>query len=271
VLQDLRRSSATFIAFAAPALWWLNHYDGFHEYLRERFRCVLENKELVVFDLREEVSEFEPAFSAGPGQVQAQPLAQGAMATHLTSTADYQRWSTLDNFDQRWDPRTKAMAQLVPKGSRVIEFGAGRRQLERYLDRSCTYFPSDLMDRGPGTIVCDLNVKPLPDFRGLNLDVAVFSGVLEYLNQLESVAQWLADQVSQCVVSYACAKSIPRTRSRANEAVARARNGWVNTYGEDEIMEIFESVGFVCRQRDSWETQRIFVLHKAGIVPGAGT
>ena len=53
------------------------------------------------------------------------------------------------------------------------------------------------------------------------------------------------------------------TRARDNEALARTRNGWVNTYGEDEIMEIFEFAGFVCRRRDSWESQRIFVLHKS--------
>ncbi len=265
ILHDLRRSSAAnFIAFAAPALWWLEHYDGFHECLRERFRCVLESEDVVVFDLREEILGFEPVFATKTSKVQGQMLAQGVTATQqLTSTADYERWSILDNFDQQWDPRTKAMAQLIPNGSRVLEFGAGRRQLERYLDASCTYSPSDLLDRGPGTIVCDLNVRPLPDFRGLNLDVAVFSGVLEYLTQLGSVAHWLAEQASQCVVSYACAKSKAGTRARDNEALARTRNGWVNTYGEDELMEIFESAGFVCRRRDSWESQRIFVLHKS--------
>jgi hypothetical protein len=107
-----------------------------------------------------------------------------------------------------------------------------------------------------------VNVRPLPDFRALKLDVAVFSGVLEYLTQLESVAHWLAGQVSHCVASYACANSMPGTSSRANEIRARSHNGWVNTYGEFDLLEIFESAGFVCRRRDSWESQRIFVLHR---------
>ena len=75
----------------------------------------------------------------------------------------------------------KEIAKLIPAGSNVIEFGAGRRQLEKFLPAGCTYTPSDLVDRGPGTIVCDLNRPPLPDLRHLRLKVAVFGGVLEYV------------------------------------------------------------------------------------------
>jgi hypothetical protein len=38
--------------FGWPAFWWLDHYAAFHRHLRERFRCVLRNERLVVFDLR---------------------------------------------------------------------------------------------------------------------------------------------------------------------------------------------------------------------------
>ena len=50
-IERLRDSSATFIAFAFPALWWLEHYSVFHDYLRASYRCVFENHRLVVFDL----------------------------------------------------------------------------------------------------------------------------------------------------------------------------------------------------------------------------
>ncbi len=51
-LERLRRSGANFIVFGWPAFWWLDHYAGFHRYLRSRFNCVLQNDRVVVFDLR---------------------------------------------------------------------------------------------------------------------------------------------------------------------------------------------------------------------------
>jgi SAM-dependent methyltransferase len=51
-LGRLRRRGGRFLAFAWPAFWWLEHYAGFHRHLRARFRCVLDNDRLVVFDLR---------------------------------------------------------------------------------------------------------------------------------------------------------------------------------------------------------------------------
>ena len=73
-------------------------------------------------------------------------------------------------------------------------------------------FPSDLVDRGGKTIVFDLNSKPLPDLSHLNLDVAVFAGVLEYISDLDSVVHWLSYQVGLCIASYRCAYTRPRTR-----------------------------------------------------------
>jgi hypothetical protein len=52
-LERLRRETrASHIAFGWPSFWWLEHYAEFGAHLRTRFRCVLENERLVVFDLR---------------------------------------------------------------------------------------------------------------------------------------------------------------------------------------------------------------------------
>ena len=87
--------------------------------------------------------------------------------------SDYRRWRNPENLELWWIERTEMIARLIPKNSRVIEFGAGLRQLEKFLDSSCSYIPSDLTDRGPGTIICDLNRRPLPDLRGARLPAAV--------------------------------------------------------------------------------------------------
>lgn len=51
-LERLRRSRASFIVFGWPAFWWLDYYAELCRYLRSRFRCLLENDRLVVFDLQ---------------------------------------------------------------------------------------------------------------------------------------------------------------------------------------------------------------------------
>jgi SAM-dependent methyltransferase len=51
-LERLRQLGASSVVFAFPAFWWLDYYAGFHSYLRENHRCLLENDRLVAFDLQ---------------------------------------------------------------------------------------------------------------------------------------------------------------------------------------------------------------------------
>ena len=180
----------------------------------------------------------------------------------LIGRSDYRRWKDIRNLEEWWDSRTKGIVQFIPKNSRVVEFGAGRLQLELYLDSSCSYVPSDLVDRGRGTIICDLNQRPLPDLRHLEADVAVFSGVLEYIRDLSSLTQWLSLQVSSCVASYAYAESEPHTIRRLWERIQRARYGYMNAYTEEELVMLFRESGFVCIKKDTWESQRLFLFAK---------
>ena len=53
-LERLRRSGASFLAFAKPAFWWLEYYSALSAYIRAKFQCLLENERLIVFDLRKE-------------------------------------------------------------------------------------------------------------------------------------------------------------------------------------------------------------------------
>jgi hypothetical protein len=51
-LDRLRQSGATFLVIAWPAFWWLDHYREFAHFLNLKFRRVIENDRLIVFDLR---------------------------------------------------------------------------------------------------------------------------------------------------------------------------------------------------------------------------
>ena len=181
----------------------------------------------------------------------------------LLNRSDYRRWTNPANLETWWDSRTQQMASLVPPGTRVLEFGAGRRQLERFLPPTCSYVPSDLADRGPGTVICDLNHRPLPDLRIVRADVAFFAGVLEYIRDLPSLIEWLFSEVSYCVASYAYATSPPRTPRRLIESIRRARYGYMNTYNEEQLETLFSTRGFGCVRKDTWDSQRLF-LFQAG-------
>jgi hypothetical protein len=182
----------------------------------------------------------------------------------LFGQTDIARWSDTSNFDTEWEKRTELMARIVPKHTRVIEFGAGKRQLESYLDPTCSYFPSDLVDRCGNTIVLDLNSRPLPDLRHLKLDVAVFAGVLEYISDLDSVVRWLSFQVAMCIASYGCAHTRPRTIGRFKETIRRTGAGWINTFTEDALVQTFSAGGFILTETHVWHvgesSERIFVF-----------
>jgi hypothetical protein len=64
-LERLRRAGASFVVFAWPAFWWLDHYGGLREHLRSKFRCVMENDLLVAFDLRPRAETLEPSSVMG--------------------------------------------------------------------------------------------------------------------------------------------------------------------------------------------------------------
>jgi hypothetical protein len=189
--------------------------------------------------------------------------------TALLRKTDHRRWANTRSLHPSWEPRTEKAAALIPNHSRVIEFGAGNRILERYLDPSCTYVPSDLVDRGPGTILCDLNERPLPDLGANVYDVAVLMGVLEYLRDVPSVLDWLARHVQVCVLGYACAKANRYPLRGMWETVVRPTSGWMNNYREGDLRSLFRERGFVSVREESWKNQRVFVFSQR-LEPTAG-
>ena len=163
-----------------------------------------------------------------------------------TGKSDYRRWSELDNLSPLWDARTQRIAAMVPSGRSVLEFGAGRMVLKNMLNQAARYTPSDLVDRGPGTIVCDLNARPLPDFE--KHDVIVFSGVLEYVNDVPSLLRHLAPRTDVVIASYAVLEK---------NSSGRRVCGWVNDYSAAEFVSVFESAGLKPVESIDWENQVI--------------
>jgi hypothetical protein len=166
--------------------------------------------------------------------------------------SDYRRWGNPSSLiAPEWDSRTEQIAKLISPGSTVLEFGAARMTLRKYLPHGCKYTPSDLVDRGNGTIVCDLNAHELPSFPGH--DVAVFSGVLEFLYDVRRVVEALSNTVSIIVASYSCLDHVPRPDLRARRAA-----GWVNDFTSEEFEAVFHRSGFRTDHIENWGKQKIY-------------
>lgn len=163
--------------------------------------------------------------------------------------SDKTRWSKIKNFDEAWDERTIQMASYISPDSRVLEFGAGRLILKDHLPKGCTYTPSDIVDRGHGTIVCDLNKRPFPEFD--KFDYIVFSGVVEYINDLDEVIDYLVKVSPKIIVSYATREAFPKYRGI---------HGWVNEYSKEEFIKLFNRHGYELIKSAAWKKQDIFMF-----------
>lgn len=160
------------------------------------------------------------------------------------------RWQTTENLSERWDKRTILISKLIDEESNIIEFGAGRLVLKDHLPRGCKYTPSDITDRGYNTIVCDLNNSILPSFDNGHT-VACFSGVLEYIEDVPRLIQHLSN-IPTIITSYATLELNIRNSS----------SQWVNSYTNEEILQIFRSEGYKLSKCESWRKQTIYKFTK---------
>ena len=144
------------------------------------------------------------------------------------------------------------MADFIVPDSNIIEFGAGRMVLKDYLPENCTYTPSDIVDRGNSTIICDLNKIPLPFFD--HYDYCVFSGVLEYVNNVPKLINHLSTSMNTFIISYAVVKE--------GNILNRGIHGCVNNYSDDDIILIFEENNYSLTNKSKWLLQEIYIFKK---------
>lgn len=166
--------------------------------------------------------------------------------------SDVDRWKQEKWLFDDWNERTKIMAQWINPNSKVLEFGAAKLALKQLLPDSVIYTPSDIVDRGEGTLVCDLN-QEIPDFEAQ--DVIFFSGVLEYIYNVPKLITTLSNKTNRFIISYG-------TFDVFNSEKHRKINGWVNAYTNDEILTIFNKNNFQLVQTETWRKQTIYVFDK---------
>lgn len=167
--------------------------------------------------------------------------------------SDVSRWAKNEELFPNWNERTALMGSYIGNQAKVIEFGAGVMHLKQILPETVSYTPSDIVKRYDQTIVCDLN-QPI----AINLTsftVAVFSGVLEYVYDIDSIIKQLYDNgIGQIILSYCCSDIV---------LLSRVKNGWLSDYTQENLEAIFLKYGYQIEDYQLWNNQSIYNLKLA--------
>ncbi len=166
-----------------------------------------------------------------------------------TKQTDFNRWKDNKELYDDWNDRTAIMAEYISPKSKIIEFGAGNMFLKTFLNPEF-YTPTDIIKRFDETIVCDLNKPITIDLN--NYETAVFSGVLEYVHNIDSVFDQLnKNNVKQVVLSYCCSDIIKNSRDL---------NGWLSDFKKSDLVDIFNKYNYCIDDYKEWKNQSIFNL-----------
>lgn len=170
----------------------------------------------------------------------------------LFKISDVTRWEKPKALFHDWDERTALLAAHIPKNSRVLEFGAARLSLKAMLPEGCAYFHSDIVQRAEGTLVADLN-KSFPDIP--NVDIIVFSGVLEYVAKVPELLEWLKDKTRIILFSYAVTDTYPVISTRR-------KHGWISDHSEVDFIQWAKKYSFKTQNIGQWRRQYLFLWQK---------
>ncbi len=165
--------------------------------------------------------------------------------------SDFQRWRNNRELYEDWNERTAILGDYIKPNASIIEFGAGKMFLKKYLSNYKKYIPSDIVNRYEETIICDLNTKI--NFDLSEFDTAVFSGVLEYVYNVDDVFQQLGGSINQVVLSYSCSDVVK---------LSRDKNGWLSDCTKLELEKIFEKNNYEINNYKEWRKQSIYNLIK---------
>ncbi|MDR5589712.1 hypothetical protein [Christiangramia sp. SM2212] len=165
--------------------------------------------------------------------------------------SDLDRWKQPEELYIEWNNRTAILASMINPGSNIIEFGAGNMDIKNSLPENCTYTPSDICKRSEDMLICDLNHQI--EFNLEPYNTAIFSGVLEYVYDVDKVFRQISKSIDHVVLSYACSDICKNDR---------LRSGWLSDYAKNELEIIYEKYNYELVGYDEWRNQSIFNLRK---------
>lgn len=143
------------------------------------------------------------------------------------------------------------IAAYVPPGSSVVDLGCGAQTLRGHLPAGCAYQPCDVVP-GPDVIPCDLAAGRWPRLPR-TYDIAVCSGVLEYMPDAGAVLAGLGAVASRAIVTYS-------DRRRGERIATRVAQGWSSHLVLSDLRRAFDATGADWRFLTEWRGQVISAL-----------
>ena len=140
--------------------------------------------------------------------------------------SDIERWADPLDADGALDhSRSIFTAKFVNPNSSVLDVGCGAMALQNYLPDGCSYTPCDLLDRGNGCIVADLNKGEFPTG---SYDYIIFQGVLEYVYDVPAILKKTRQVAANLLLDY--------TSVHVDEVIKRRNCGWVSDLSPGDLV-----------------------------------
>ncbi|MBP2662124.1 MAG: hypothetical protein H6Q71_72 [Firmicutes bacterium] len=139
--------------------------------------------------------------------------------------------------------RVKNISEWIDENDRsVVDYGAGEMFLKNLIHTTSPggvqYYPIDYIRRSEETILCDLNARKFPR---IYADVAVLSGILEFLTTIESLLRHVcATTGHKIILSYITLEKFPNLDGRRASA-------YVNNFTEQKIIDLLAQNGFILK------------------------
>jgi hypothetical protein len=184
-----------------------------------------------------------------------------------------ERWASKVNYDNRWNERTELLLQiainhnLLNSINSFTEYGCGpNRPLKLFLDKinfTGKYIEADITKWRDTTKIINLNNCKNEDLE--KTDCGVFSGVLEYLDDLPKLFDLIKNKHNYVLFSYSAFNpdyhSEVELLSKIQILSKRANSGWRNHFSLKEFLSI--KTDFIIIDTGYWNGQALFVLaHK---------
>ena len=184
------------------------------------------------------------------------------------------RWLSADAYNRGWAERSEQLVNMFieaeyeeEKPYTVAEYGCGanapvEKACAAYSNFSVSKF--DITKWDEQTTVQDLNNA---NIELQKCDVSVFSGVLEYLNDVPSVIATAMDSSEYLLLSYAFlpAASKQADKSYINHLKRRVKHGWRNHYSLDELTSLLSKTGVISNVGIWKNTQALFLVRNFSI------
>jgi len=193
-------------------------------------------------------------------QLESLGFHEDQILSYTLFTSNEIKWSDLEK-NAKWDRmriRVRKISEWIDDNvGSVVDYGSGEMFLKTLLPISCVeYYPIDYIRRSDETILCDLNSGKFP---GVYADVAVLSGILEFLTTAELLLGHVCDTTRhKIILSYI-------TLEQFSNPEGRRASAYVNDFTEQRIIELLSQNDFILKEKHpdpSHEINTLFLFEK---------